>query len=262
LYPDAIAVDRDELDITNAEAVAAFDWDGASAIINAAAYTNVDGTETNEDAAMLVNAAGVQNLADAATDHGLILMHVSTDYVFDGSKDGAYTEDDSPHPQSAYGRTKAAGDAAAASTLNHYIVRTSWVVGEGNNFVRIMLGLGAKGVSPAVVNDQIGRPTFTPDLAAGIAYLLEKKPSFGIYNLTNEGTPASWADVAREVFKDGGFDQITVTDTTTAEYFADKPQAAKRPLNSVLDLAKIEATGFTPRDWKEALADYVTKEIS
>ena len=136
---------------------------------------------------------------------------------------------------------------------------TTWVVGDGGNFVRTMAGLVDRGVFPTVVDDQIGRPTFTADLAAGVAHLLETRARYGTYNLTNGGDPASWADVAAAVFAARGRSADDVGHTSTAAYFADKPQAAVRPLNSVLGLAKIIATGFSPRDWREALAEYLAQ---
>jgi dTDP-4-dehydrorhamnose 3,5-epimerase len=156
-----------------------------------------------------------------------------------------------------YGRSKAEGDVAAVRADKHYLVRTTWVVGEGGNFVRTMASLADRGVSPTVVDDQIGRPTFTPDLAAGIAHLLRTQAPFGTYNLTNGGEPASWADVAATVFAARGRSADDVGRTSTAAYFSDKPQAAVRPLNSVLDLSKIEKTGFSPRDWRTALDEYL-----
>jgi dTDP-4-dehydrorhamnose 3,5-epimerase len=130
-------------------------------------------------------------------------------------------------------------------------------VGEGGNFVRTMASLADRGISPSVVGDQIGRPTFTADLAGGIAHLLATGAPFGTYNLTCDGEPASWAEVARAVYEARGRSADDVTPVTTAEYFADKPSAAVRPLNSVLDLTKIRATGFRPRDWRTALAEYL-----
>lgn len=262
LYPEARAVDSSELDITNPAAVDGFDWNGVEAILNAAAYTNVDGAETDEGrvAAWQVNASGVANLARAAMTHDATLVHISTEYVFDGSQN-PHHEDESFSPLSTYGSSKAAGDVAASFAPKHYILRTSWVVGDGKNFVRTMLGLGQKGISPTVVADQIGRLTFTNDLARAIDHLLQAKAAYGTYNVSNNGEAVSWADVTRAVFAAGKYD-LTVTDTTTAEYFADKPQAAKRPLNSVLDLSRLEKTGFSSSDWREALQEYVNKELA
>jgi len=258
--PGAVAVDVDELDITNQTAVDGFDWSKVKVILNAAAYTNVDGAETAEGrvAAWHVNAVAVGNLARAARQHDLTLLHISTDYVFDGTQT-LHTEDELFSPLSVYGASKAAGDLLAASIEKHYILRTSWVIGDGKNFVRTMLELGQKGVNPTVVGDQIGRLTFTGELVRAIDHLLTKQAGYGTYNVTNSGDAASWADITREIFVQAGFD-LTVTDTITAEYFAGKPEAAPRPLQSTLDLAKIEATGFTPHDWHEDLKAYIAEE--
>ncbi len=260
-YPKAQSADINELDITDAESVKNFNWDCIKVILNAAAYTNVDGAESEDGkkAAWAVNADGVKNLAQVAADHDMTLVHISTEYVFDGTK-SSHAEDEPATPLSEYGKSKAAGDEQAEKAPKHYLLRTSWVIGEGNNFVRTMLGLGKKGVSPTVVSDQIGRLTFTNELVWAIDHLLSANAPYGTYNVSNGGEPASWADVTRTIFKDAGFDNLTVTDTTTAEYFADKPQAAKRPLQSTLALDKIEATGFTPADWHEDLKKYIEKE--
>lgn len=259
-YPNAQATDSSELDITDAVAVANYDWSGITVILNAAAYTNVDGAESEDGraAAWAVNADGVANLANAAAEHDITLVHISTEYVFDGTK-SPHTEDEPASPISEYGKSKVAGDEAAAKAPKHYIVRVSWLIGEGNNFVRTMLGLGQKGIEPKVVADQIGRLTLTTELVRGIDHLLNTNAPYGVYNLSNEGEPASWADITRTVFTDAGFD-LQVFDTTTEEYFADKPGAAKRPLQSTLTLDKIEATGFTPHDWRDDLKQYIAKE--
>ena len=262
LYPNARKTDSSELDITDADAVKNFDWQNIKVILNAAAYTNVDGAETPEgkELAWAVNDKAVGNLAEAAIQNGSLLVHVSTEYVFDGKKQGPYTEDDSPSPLGEYAKAKAAGDAQAAKAPKHYIIRSSWVVGDGKNFVRTMLGLGQKGIAPTVVNDQVGRPTFADELAKAIKFLADNQAPYGIYNATNEGEPVTWADFTRAIFADAGYD-LKVTDTTSEEYFADKPNAAPRPANSVLDLSKIEALGFKPRDWHENLREYIKKEM-
>lgn len=260
-YPDAHFTDASELDITSQEAIESFDWSNITHIINAAAYTNVDGAETNQDICMSINAGGVANLASAASAHNLTLVHISTDYVFDGTKDN-HTEDEELSPISVYGRSKAEGDKEALKTAKHYILRSSWVIGEGHNFVRIMMGLAEKNISPAVVNDQIGRLTFTSELVKAIDHLLNNQSPYGIYNVTNSGDPASWADITREIFKLLGRDDLTVTNTTTKEYFAGKENIAPRPLKSTLNLDKIKATGFEPRDWKDNLKEYIDKEFT
>ncbi len=260
-YPKAIAVDSDELDITDTAAVQNFDWSGATTIINAAAYTNVDGAETPEGRVVCwnVNAVGVRNLTAAAIAHDLTIFHISSEYVFDGTQ-APHTEDEPLSPLGVYANTKAAGDVAVSLAPKHYLLRTSWVIGEGKNFVRTMLGLGQKGIAPTVVGDQIGRLTFTSELVRAIDHFLQTTPAYGTYNISNSGDSVSWADVTREIFKDAGYD-LTVTDTSTAEYFAAKPEASPRPLQSTMDLSKIESTGFTPRDWREDLAAYIKAQV-
>lgn len=260
-YPNAKAADVNELDISDAEAVKNYDWRGISTILNAAAYTNVDGAETPEGKAIAqkVNDEAVGYLASAATDNNLTLVHISTDYVFDGTK-SPHKEDEAFSPLGVYAQTKAAGDAKASKTPRHYILRSSWVIGDGKNFVRTMLELGRKGVEPTVVSDQFGRPTFTVELVEAIDFLLSKNAPFGTYNLSNEGEPVSWADLTRAIFKEAGID-LQLTDTTTEEYFASKSGVAPRPLNSLLDLTKIESIGFKPRDWHDDLKDYIDKEL-
>ncbi|TQN37917.1 dTDP-4-dehydrorhamnose 3,5-epimerase [Blastococcus colisei] len=258
-FPDAVALDRSRLDVTDAAAVGAYPWAGVDVVLNAAAWTAVDAAEdpANLAAVRAANVDAVGHLARAARTCGATLVHISSEYVFDGTHQGPHPEDWPAHPLSVYGRSKADGDVQASNVAEHYLVRTTWVVGEGGNFVRTMAGLADRGVSPTVVDDQIGRPTVTPDLAGGIAHLLRTRAPFGTYNLTCAGGPASWADVAAAVFEARGRSASDVGRTSTVEYFADKPQAAARPLNSVLDLAKITATGFQPRDWREALREYL-----
>jgi dTDP-4-dehydrorhamnose reductase len=258
-FPDAVALGRAQLDVTDAAAVRDYRWGDVDVVLNAAAWTAVDAAEdpANLEAVRAANVDAVGNLARAVRTSGATLVHISSEYVFDGRSDGPMPEDWPPNPLSVYGRSKADGDVQAGHVTKHYLVRTTWVVGDGGNFVRTMAGLADRGVSPTVVDDQVGRLTFTADLAAGIAHLLRTRAPYGTYNLTNEGEPASWADVAAAVFAARGRSADDVGRTSTEAYFADKPQAAVRPLNSVLDLAKIRATGFVPRDWRTALAEYL-----
>lgn len=260
-YPGAQSADIDELDITKTESVANFDWSKIKILFNAAAYTNVDGAETPEGrvAAWNVNAAAVGNLVKAAIKHDLTIVHISTDYVFDGTR-APHAEDEPLSPLNVYGQTKAAGDVAIGLAPKHYLLRTSWVIGEGPNFVRTMLGLGQKGIEPKVVADQVGRLTFTSTLVDAISHLLEAKAPYGTYNVTNGGEPASWADITRAIFKAAGFESLTVTDTTTAEYYAGKDGIAPRPLKSEMSLDKIQTAGFTPPDWRDDLVKYIAKE--
>ena len=258
-FPDAVALDRAALDVTDAAAVRNHRWSDVDVVLNAAAWTAVDAAEEpgNLDAVRAANVDAVGHLARAVRTSGATLVHISSEYVFDGKHEGPHPEDWPPNPLSVYGQSKADGDTQATAVTKHYLVRTTWVVGDGGNFVRTMAGLADRGVSPMVVDDQIGRPTFTADLAGGIAHLLRTKAPYGTYNVTNTGDPASWADVAAAVFAARGRSADDVGRTSTAEYFADKPQAAVRPLNSVLDLSKITAAGFSPRDWRTALDEYL-----
>jgi dTDP-4-dehydrorhamnose reductase len=260
-YPNAASVDSDKLDITNSVAVDSFDWQDIKCIINAAGYTNVDGAETEEGKKLswAVNDQGVKNLSEIATKHGITLVHISTDYVFDGTK-SPHKEDELPSPLSEYGKSKAAGDKHVGKVPKHYLIRTSWVVGEGKNFIRTIMALAGKNVSPSVVSDQVGRLTFTGTLTAAINHLLINECKYGTYNVSNSGTPASWADITRKIFTGLGRDDLAVTDTTTEKYYKGKDNIAPRPLNSVLDLSKMENTGFEFTDWQEELVKYIKKE--
>lgn len=266
LYPNSRSADVGELDITDASSVDSFDWSGIETIINAAAYTNVDGAETDEGrrAAWSVNAMAVSNLAKICLQRDMTLVHISSDYVFDGVEP-IHTEAEDFAPLGVYAQTKAAGDLVTSLVPKHYIVRTSWVIGEGNNFVRTMRNLAQKGIDPSVVNDQIGRLTFTTDLADAINHLLDKQPDYGTYNLTNDGDSVSWADIAADVYELTGHERSRVSGVSTEAYYQDKVGIAPRPLQSTLSLDKIKATGFLPRDWNEALRDYLgnnTSEVS
>ena len=254
VYPQALALDRKQLDITNQKAINEFNWDNVKAIINAAAWTDVDGAEnpSNYGLVKAVNVDATCYLATVASQHDLTFVTFSSDYVFDGSQP-IHNEDEPFSSLNVYGKTKADGDRVATTTTKHYIIRTSWVIGDGRNFVSIMQDLAARDIKPSVVNDQIGRLTFTDTLAHGIKHLLETNAPYGTYNLTNEGQPASWADIAKIVFEKSGKSPSDVQPVSTAEYFADKPNTAKRPLQSTLDLTKIEKTGFIPEDWRDKL---------
>lgn len=260
-YPGAIKVDRDELDITNKSSVETFNWSSVDVILNAAAYTNVDGAESPEGRilAWQINAVAVSYLAEMAQKHNLTLVHVSSEYVFDGTK-SPHTEEEPFSPLGVYAQTKAAGDIVVATIPKHYILRTSWVIGDGNNFVRTMMGLANRDISPAVVDDQIGRLTFTQTLVDAIDHLISSSAAFGTYNVSNDGEPASWAEITRAIFAAMKRSDLTVTGTTTDEYFKNKPESSPRPLQSAMDLSKVKATGLTLRDWQKDLTDYVSAE--
>lgn len=257
-YPNARFADINELDITNRDSVASFDWSGIDVILNAAAYTNVDGAETPEGrvASWKVNATAVSYLAQACLQHDMTLVHISSDYVFDGTQN-PHLEDEAFSPLSVYGDSKAAGDIVVGTLPKHYLLRTTWVIGEGKNFVRTMLGLAERGVSPTVVADQIGRLTFTSELVRAIDHLLSTEVDYGTYNVTNDGPSMSWADITRKIFELSGHDELTVYDTSTEEYYQGKAGIAPRPLLSTMSLDKIHATGFESRSWQDDLRGYI-----
>lgn len=249
-FPDATALNRAAFDITDPPPL-----DGWDVVVNAAAWTDVDGAETRRADAWAVNAVAPSALARAA--RGAVLVHFSTEYVFDGELDRPYREDDPVAPLSAYGAAKAAGDLAVAGHERHYLLRPTWVVGAGGNFVATMLGLAARGVEPAVVDDQIGRLTFAADLADAAVHLVRSQAPFGTYHMTGGGEPASWHAVARAVYDLAGRSDLTVRPTSTAAYFAGRPATARRPLNCVLDTTKAAAAGVAMPDWRDRLAEYV-----
>ncbi len=244
---------RAEFDITHPPAR---DWNEYRAIINCAAYNDVNGAETERGTAWAVNADAVAGLARIASEHDLTLVHVSSDYVFDGLNT-EHTEDELPSPLSAYGASKSAGETAARATPRHYVIRTSWVFGEGANFMATMARLADKGVSPSVVADQRGRPTHADDLAHGIAHLLATKAEYGVYNITSDGDAVGRDEIAMSVFIGVGADPSDVTPVTTAQYAELNGPEAPRPKESTLSLDKIKATGFSPRNWRAALAIYL-----
>ena len=264
-FPDADLVDLvadtrrgvAALDASDASALAAVPWRDYSVVLNAAAYTAVDAAETNDGrvAAWTANATAPALLARAADEHGFTLVHYSSEYVFDGTRE-LHTENEPLSPLGVYAQSKAAGDVAVGTVRRHYLLRTSWVVGEGRNFVRTMHDLANRGVSPAVVDDQVGRLTFTSELARATAHLLSTRAEFGTYNVTNGGEPMTWFDVAAEVYARSGRARDDVARTTTAAY-ADGKDLAPRPQYSVLDLTKLESTGFAPESAATALARYV-----
>ncbi|WP_104194433.1 dTDP-4-dehydrorhamnose reductase [Cryobacterium sp. M25] len=249
---DVTAFDRTDLDITDQAAVLA-QVVGYDVIINAAAYTQVDDAETNEDAAYAINATGPHNLALAASATGAKLVQISTDYVFDGSATAPYAEDTEIDPISAYGRTKAAGEAFVLQEhpAGSYIVRTAWLYGQhGPNFPKTMLKLAAARDTLSVVDDQVGQPTWTADLAAQIVALLDSDAPAGIYHGTSSGV-TSWFGFARAVFATAGLDPERVTPTDSSQFVRPAP----RPSYSVLGHDAWAAAGLSPiRDWREALA--------
>lgn len=257
-----LAVDRDELDITDQSAVKnAVENFRPDVIINAAAHTAVDRAETEVELSEAINVKGPQYLAEAAKDVGAAILHISTDYVFDGQREGKYKETDATDPQGIYGKTKLEGEQAVAKANDKFIVlRTAWVFGEhGNNFVKTMLRLAKTRDTLGVVADQIGGPTYAGDIAASLIQIAEKiitgeDVQYGIYHFTGEPY-ISWCDFAKAIFDEAVSQNVLeksplVNAITTAYY----PTPAKRPANSCLDLTKIQQVfGIQPSDWKKAL---------
>lgn len=233
-FPNAEAVSRDQLDITDSATLSAYPWRDFDTIINAAAYTRVDEAETLEGRrdAWAINVIAVAALARIAQRFNLTLVTISTDYVFDGTVEEHF-EGEPLTPLGVYGQTKAAGEAVTSTVDRHYIVRTSWLVGDGHNFVATMERLAANGVSPDVVMDQIGILTPVAGLAKEIRRLLDERAPFGVHHLTGNGPAQSWADIARQVFSRVGRDPDDVNGVSTKDYTAHK-STAPRPAYSTL----------------------------
>jgi dTDP-4-dehydrorhamnose reductase len=252
---EVTALGRADLDVTDAAAVAAA-VAGHDVVINCAAYTKVDDAEAHEDDAYAVNATGAGNLAAAAAAVGASIVQVSTDYVFDGSATSPYAEDTARAPISAYGRTKAAGEelVLARNPGRATIVRTAWLYGaNGPNFAKTMLALAAARETWSVVDDQLGQPTWTADLAAQIVELLDADAPAGVYHGTNSGE-ASWFEFARAVLDESGLDPERITPTDSSAFVRPAP----RPAYSVLGHDAWAAAGLREmRPWREALADAV-----
>ncbi len=254
--PDAIGVGRATLDLTDAAALEAWPWSEHDVVLNAAAYTAVDEAETAEGraAAWAANAAAPARLARLAARHGFTLVHYSTDYVFDGARD-VHDEAEPLTPLGVYGQSKAAGEVALVAAPRHYLLRASWVVGDGDNFVRTMARIADSGATADVVGDQVGRLTFADELARATRHLLTNGAPWGTYHVSNAGPPMSWVEVAREVFVLRGRDPHDVREISSEQYAAGRA-VSPRPRSSVLSLSRLEATGFRPRDAREALRDY------
>jgi len=257
--------DRDALDITDSNAVTrAVHCMRPDVVINAAAYTAVDKAENDQDAAFAVNRDGPENLAKACEKAGIPLIHVSTDYVFDGCKRGPYVEDDPVAPLGVYGASKWAGEEAVRNYCSkHVILRTSWVFSaHGNNFVKTMLRLGAEREELGIVADQHGCPTFAGELARGIYAVLEYDDVWGTYHFC-QPEPTTWHGFAEVIFAEAmrqGMHLHTgqVNPITTKEY----PTPAKRPANSVMDCTKFRNVfGISITDWHKSLAE-VIKELN
>ena len=259
---EILAVDRDELDITDREAVSqAVKTFKPDVIINAAAHTAVDRAESEVELSEAINVKGPQYLAEAANEIGAIILHISTDYVFEGTGTGEYKEGDQTNPQGIYGRTKLEGEIAVQQANPRAIIlRTAWVFGEhGHNFVKTMLRLAKDRDSLGIVGDQFGGPTYAGDIAKALIemsnqILSGKENAFGVYHFT--GKPyVSWYEFAKAIFAEAELQNILaksplVNSIATSDY----PTPAKRPANSRLELTKIKQTfGIEPSDWQKAL---------
>jgi dTDP-4-dehydrorhamnose reductase len=244
-------IGRNDLDITDEQAVQEyFKVIKPDALLHCAAYTNVDAAEEDKETAYKVNALGPKYLAQAASCVGAKMVHVSTDYVFDGTASKPYEVDHPTHPLGVYGETKLAGEEFVKQNLDRYfIVRTAWVFGiNGNNFVKTMLRLAEERDELGVVDDQVGSPTYTVDLAQFMIDLVESE-KFGVYHATNEGI-CSWYDFAVEIFKQAGLN-VKVKPLTSDQF----PRPAARPKYSVLSKKKIIDQGFKALpNWKDALS--------
>ena len=255
-FIDAEGITR--LDISDIDQVMNFARaEKPDAIINCAAFTNVDGCETNEDAAFKANAIGPRNLAIASRETGAKLIHVSTDYVFEGNGTCPYVESDTPNPVSAYGRTKLAGEQFVRDFADRYfILRTAWLYGDGKNFVKTMLGAAQSRDEVSVVCDQKGSPTSAVELAKMI-HFLEPTENYGIFHATCEGD-TNWAEFTEEIYRKAGL-STKVNHLTSEEYAAMNPAAANRPKYSILEnrMLKLTTDKFMMADWHDALDYYL-----
>ncbi|MBY8159742.1 dTDP-4-dehydrorhamnose reductase [Vibrio fluvialis] len=259
---DVLALDHQALDIANLEAVMnAVGNFNPEYIINAAAYTSVDAAEQEVELSYAINCDGPRNLAQAAEKYGSVILHISTDYAFDGEKKVSYLESDNPRPQSVYGKSKLAGEQAVSENCHRYIVlRTAWVFGEyGNNFVKTMLRLAQTRDEITIVADQIGGPTYAGDIADALIDIIQyiedgNVPEWGVYHFS--GMPyTSWYEFAKVIFLAAEqYQAISVSPRIVAISTSAYPTLAKRPTNSRLDCSKIKNQfGIKPSDWKGAL---------
>lgn len=260
--------DIDTFDMSDPAAYGKLDWSLYGTVINCGAYTAVDRAETPEGrrVAWAANATGPALLARTCAEHGITLVHISSDYVFDGTAE-VHTEDEPLSPLSVYGQSKAAGDIAVAGCPRHYIMRSSWVIGEGKNFAKTMCMLSDKVAAGdlervTVVDDQLGRLTFTRDMAAAIFHVLDAKAPYGTYDCTGSGAVKSWADIARACFEAKNGNEDRVVPVSTSDYYASaEGPVAPRPHFSALDLSKLEAVGFHMPDWEQELKVYLRSLI-
>ena len=257
---EPVGVDLEEMDITDAGACRKVITESkVDAVIHCAAYTAVDAAEDNVDVCRKVNADGTRNIAEVCRDLDIKMMYISTDYVFDGQGTRPWEPDDERHPLHVYGQTKYEGELAVEELVKKFfIVRIAWVFGvNGKNFIKTMLRIGKERGAATVVDDQIGSPTYTYDLARLLVDMIQTE-KYGRYHATNEGL-CSWYEFACEIFRQAGMDEVKVTPVPTSGYPASK---AKRPMNSRISKEKLTENGFERLpDWKDAVGRYL-KEIT
>lgn len=249
-----VSTDSKNLDITDKNQVMEyFKENKPKFVYHCAAYTAVDAAEEEPGKSInhKVNVMGTQNIADATKLVGSTLIYISTDYVFDGTKLDMYTELDDADPKNEYGKAKYAGEQVVSNTLSkYYIVRTSWVFGEfGKNFVYTMLDLAKTHDKLTVVDDQVGRPTWTKTLAEFMTYLVDNEEPYGLYQLSNDDS-CTWYEFASKILKDK---QVQISPVTSEQF----PQKAYRPKHSIMDLEKAKSTGFKIITWQEALHEFL-----
>lgn len=255
-----IGVDVEEMDITDAKKVnEVIRASEVEAVIHCAAYTAVDAAEDQVELCRKINAEGTENIAKVCKELDIKMMYISTDYVFDGQGTRPWEPDDERHPLNVYGQTKYEGELAVEELVKKFfIVRIAWVFGvNGKNFIKTMLRIGKERGAATVVDDQIGSPTYTYDLARLLVDMIQTE-KYGRYHATNEGL-CSWYEFACEIFRQAGMDEVKVTPVPTSGYPASK---AKRPMNSRISKEKLTENGFERLpDWKDAVGRYL-KEIT
>lgn len=255
---EGVGVDVQEMDITDEKACQAVITEaGPDAVIHCAAYTAVDAAEDNKELCRRINAEGTRNIAHVCKELDIGMMYISTDYVFNGEGERPWQPDDEREPLNTYGQMKYEGELAIEELLEKYfIVRIAWVFGiNGNNFIKTMLRLGKENKEVKVVDDQIGSPTYTYDLAKLLVDMIQTE-QYGRYHATNEGL-CSWYEFAKEIFKQAGMPEVEVSSVSSSQF----PSKAKRPKNSRISKDKLEEKGFKRLPpWQDALARYL-KEI-
>lgn len=257
---EAVGVDIDEMDITNAQQINDVIKTGNyDAVVHCAAWTAVDKAEEPElfDKVRAVNTTGTQNIVNVCKELNIPIMYFSTDYVFNGQGTAPWNEYDERHPLNVYGQTKYEGELAVETYPKHFIIRIAWVFGKnGNNFIKTMLRLGKAKGAVSVVNDQIGNPTYTFDLAKLVVDMIQTD-KYGTYHATNSGDFISWYDFACEIFKQAGMNDVEVTPVDSTAF----PAKATRPKNSRMNQTELDKNGFKRLPaWQDALARYL-KEI-